>query len=155
MDKKQFKRLEKAVRWAVEENAKTKRSDLTWDQEEWFAGALDGKAKVEGYHYVDVTCGSTCCIAGNVVVEAGDRFIVPDHFTERYEQGDMVTVEMCLTKKREVYSVETRAEHLLGITPSQARWLFDGDNDIESVINAASEIAAEYGFTLDVEPATV
>lgn len=152
MDDIQFKRLQKAVQWAYDQETGVTKTDLAWYQGDWFRGALDGVVPHdERYHFVDVTCGSSGCIAGNVVIAEGDKMVIPSAVTRSVYKGMMLTTTQCLTTDGEVTSIPARARDLLGITQREADSLFAGDNTIDAVIRRAKNIAKHYGHRLVVK----
>lgn len=152
MDSTQFKRLEAAVQWAVDVHDNPPKEGVRWEQSHWMEGALDGLVPNKSdMHFVDVVCDSSCCIAGNVVLNAGDKFVVPEwNIGSAYSQGSTIQADYCLNQDGELESINTRARELLGITLGQSNALFAGENGIDEVINIAWGIANGYGFNLNI-----
>jgi len=148
-------RLNKAVQFAVDEyvRANTEGVRGMWDQGTWGRGeATEEKVTTNEGDVVQVVCNSGCCLAGNIVIGAGDKFVAPG----TYAPGTVVSVEECVTKDGEFRSVSDRAEELLDITSSYVSNddtdgdLFGGDNDIDDVLRLARAMAEEHGQTLTV-----
>lgn len=57
-----FSKLDAAIDWAIEEDAKAKRGEVSlWDQRYWASQS-------------PVDCGTACCLAGNIVSREGGKF---------------------------------------------------------------------------------
>lgn len=160
----QFQRLQDAVQWAADVHDTPPKEGVTWEQGTWFNGALDGIAPGLGggeeFHYVDVVCDSACCIAGNVVLNEGDKFVVPSYAIGAFQkQGEEISAEYCLSKDGEYDTIGNRARELLGIESRESNMLFSGESDIDMVIEIASDIARDYGHDLNIirnrKPVTV
>lgn len=146
MDDVQFNRLKSAVRWAAFEASRDSDGHIMWNQDTWFLGEVNGmlrSGKGRGYRTVNVACYSSFCIAGNVVFDAGDKFLIEGS----YEPGTRVNVDYCLPKDGgDIAYVNDRAMELLGITETHG--LFAPCLEIEDVIERAQEVALDYGYEL-------
>jgi hypothetical protein len=171
MNDEQLDRLRKGVAWAEAEHAKDTKGipagDGTsifgdWRQGTWLTGKVgarkrtiesisygDGETALRApteYLQINVKCGANMCLAGNVVAEEGDAFVVSQ---EIYGPGETADVDYVIPKgSRTAMHVETRARELLGITYEEGNQLFDGDTDIELLRERAAEVALNYGHTL-------
>lgn len=148
----QFQRLEAAVQWAADTYDTPPKEGVSWQQAHWMEGALDGVVPDHGsHHFVDVVCDSSCCIAGNVVLNEGDKFVVPEwNLGSYYNQGDTIQADYAYTKSGDLVTIGARARSLLGITQMESDALFNGDNGIDTVIRIASKIAGGYGHDLNI-----
>lgn len=114
------------------------RDEENWDQQSWASvhkGSLQGSPTIEvdGDQWSaldDVVllsgdaCGTTFCFAGHTVLEAGETILVDKY---EFESDNPLEVEYCLDRDGNLHSIENRAQELLGLTPIQARALFDGE----------------------------
>lgn len=164
MDTQQFARLQKAVQWAVDEhliesNLMPRKGEQTkrWDQDTWGQASYtrervevvhhDDYHAIHNWNLVQVDCGTTCCIAGNVVLDAGAKFVIPDR--DFLTPGERVGVEYCLTQDSKIKLIPDLARELLGVDDEEG--LFSGSNDIYEVIEYAEELASSHGHTLVLE----
>ena len=152
MDEKQFNRLQEAVQWATDDT-RGEGTGAHWNQGHWFEGNITGEVLPDGPLYwrgmavMEVSCDSACCIAGQVVLREGDRFVAPNVNPD--PTATRRTVANCLTPDG-VQPIYTRAMALLGITEREGEVLFDSDNGLEDVTLIATNLAAKYGHTLTV-----
>lgn len=178
MDTTQFARLQAAVQWSLDEHLhrqgilhrhgllSNSRGERRWNQATWADGRVtDEKIMVPSESYtsaedatytvVEVSCGSSCCIAGNIVASAGDKFVFDEEVEGEYEVADVIAVEYCVPKDGgRVVAIGERGAELLGLKHvynEDGEDLFDGDNDIYKVINIATSLAAQDGHTLRLE----
>lgn len=145
MDAIQFERLKRALRWAADERLQDK---VRWDQDQWFVGIANGLSSNPNYRLVKVDCGSSCCIAGNVVINEGAKPVIRD---ESWMEGNEVMVTLCQTKSGRFEYIFEYATKLLGLTPIESDRLFECGQDIDEVVGVAIEIAADHGFVLNPE----
>jgi hypothetical protein len=64
-------------------------------------------------------CGTKFCFAGHTVLEAGDAIV--------FDPEDLDYTDMVRTPEGEYRVLEERARELLGLTGTQAEFLFDGE----------------------------
>lgn len=124
--------LANLLAWAEEENEKLERGESSeWDQGNWITlpfeySLLDGRSEDL---LASVPCGTACCIAGKVALEAGGRPAVVGIGTDfPHYAGSLVNMPDG-TK----VGVDEFAARRLGITGDQAEVLFSGSNDIEDL----------------------
>jgi hypothetical protein len=89
---------------------------------------------------VDTTCGTTMCLAGTVVFQAGYNFNWPD-FTdgELAKRGGIVATGSAVDPKTgEVVEIEDKARELLGLDPLQAGELFYTADTIQELYRFAN-----------------
>lgn len=106
--------LIEAVNWAIAENEKRARGEKSdWDQTEWI-------------------CGSVCCIAGHVVLNAGMKQV--GMFGCYVSDADDLIVK-----------TPTAACELIapGENPNFCESLFDGSNKIEDIKRIANQLLGE------------
>jgi hypothetical protein len=165
-------RLRYVVEWAIEDYLRTEEAlanptielDWHWDQNVW--GQVDLRAVEEvdpaeavtdddGDEYLPVTCATACCIAGNAVITAGDRFLVDlDYADDPYYNSGEVNVTYALTTDGEIVDIKARGRRLLGLDREEADLLFNGSNGIGEVCWYAAHIAQEHGYHLALPAAT-
>jgi len=144
--------LRKTLEWAHGEWQKKRRGEVSeWDQAVWMAStaALHGyDAKVFEAFKAGTACGTTCCIAGKVALDAGW------HHGFRSHLGGTVY------REGEYRSTESVAMELLGLDSDTAFRLFNGVNSIYSLYAVAAEITGgeiqmppELMEAVDVQPA--
>lgn len=157
-----IKRLNDAIQFAIDEHVATAtnkdRPDLalTWDQTHWAKGFITDEVLPYDDGSRDtfrVVCATACCVAGNVVAQAGDKFVVTETFGYPLTAGRSTMAEVCVDRQGVHHEVSTRAIALLGVdaTNEDGEDLFDGDNDIHEVIRIAQDIAEENGEVLAVD----
>lgn len=141
--------LRDAVAWAEREAEK---ESGNWDQGTWASGVVGGRVlrdeDGELRQVLNISCGTSFCVAGNICASVGDRFVVE---TWEATPGETTDVEDVMPKgSKEVYDIENRAVDLLGVSVilEDGRDLFDGCNTIEEVREIAEAIAAEHGYVL-------
>lgn len=151
-------RLNKAVQFAIDEHVLAAKglessSALTWGQQHWGRGDLTNEViESEGGRDVRVVCASSCCIAGNVIAQAGDKFVVDAEAYARIAPGQTISADNCVTKDGILYEVPRRAMVLLDVDDvnTDEGDLFDGDSEIWDVIRMAQALAVEHGESLTV-----
>lgn len=132
--------LRKQVEWAEAQEALAPK-DRSWDQETWAAlKKIDPTPLYAASAFLpelhEATCGSSFCIAGNVVHQAGGKFLANprigfiEHAVLENEAGVPV-----------VARVSQHAQNLLGLTHTAAEALFRPMNT-ESEIRALAEAIA-------------
>lgn len=114
-----------------------------WDQSTWagiteendedfeaakqrLLNALFRRVEADGVHHLlsdaivpEGVCGTKFCFAGHAVLEAGDAVV--------FDPEDLDYTDLVRTSEGEYRVLEERARELLGLTSSQARFLFDGE----------------------------
>jgi hypothetical protein len=125
--------LASLLAWAEDENEKRKRGERSeWDQGNWitlpasFNGLLDDHP---GVPLVSLPCGTACCIAGKVALDAGGLPALVGAGTSAPHYAGSIVDMPDGTK----VGVDTFAAERLGITVDQAEVLFSGSNDIEDL----------------------
>lgn len=99
--------------WVQAENAKRSRGDDSeWNQESW-------------------ACGTSCCFAGKVVLEAGGKFIFDNSLRAR----------RCVLNGRND-TIAYAAAHILDIDVKDAEGLFSGGNDASDIDRYVQSIMA-------------
>ena len=173
MDLKGFDRLQTAVQWTVDEDRERYEFEKTdeyakfgWDawwtqsvvhhdQESWGAGVLkkDGELFTSPIGTYTAVCPTAGCLAGNVVLASGEKFVVswPSSQADHIPEGLPVSVSACWTADGDVDEISHRAQELMGIDSDDADRLFEGENDVDAIVNIATEIAASWGFTLEIK----
>ena len=143
-------RLREAVEWAEREHERDMQGKTSkWEQDHWIMAEVGNAIRVtadgERKRVLNIACGSTGCIAGNVCAGERDTFIVDDW----HDYGRRVDAEEVLPRgSKEPVFISDRARDLLGIFDDEADRLFDGSNSISDVRDIATEIAADRGLTL-------
>jgi hypothetical protein len=153
MDRKQFKRLQTAVQYASDDASlqrhKQPPTGWRWYQGAWGSGMVTKrrrKRKATGT-FIAVACPTTGCVAGTIVMQAGDQLVAP----AECEVGTSVTTDYCIDKTGTVHDIESRATQLLGVEEEELHGLFNGGLGIQSVIQISELIATEHGFKLELE----
>lgn len=146
MELKGFERLQSAIQWVADEERLRKQGingALAHNQGEWAMGKpTDEVVATDGaFEYVTV-CATSCCVAGNVVIQNGDKIITG--------KGTGNTAFRCLTSDGEIMSIRKRATELLGISEGDARALFDGGNQPWTLYAQGKILATKHGHTLEV-----
>lgn len=160
MDLKQFDLFQSAIQWAVDEDRRlnaeevtAKTSPLEHDQNLWAFGTIDKSIEpltweIDGGKFAyNVICPSSGCVAGNIILTAGEQFVVP-----KFKGIELMDVpfmaETCWSPENGFHNIDDRAEELAGLDHSEAVDLFDGDNDIDRIVDVAYQIAFNHGYTL-------
>lgn len=164
MNKEQFLAMQLAVQDAADDVDRPKRVSHAWEQESWFRGPAASDVTVAKKHGeplipLMVTCHSSACIAGNGIINAGDRMLADresgrfDYDTETGQMSDVKTysAEYCLTLEGKVRKIEKRAAELFGLTTHEADQLFSAGNDLDSIIEYAEEFAVQHGHELFID----
>lgn len=125
--------LRKTLDWAHEEWQKKRRGEISeWNQGAWMASTVDlyygRQAMVIEALRQGTACGTACCIAGKVALEAGWHTVVSGGLGGTLSrEGEM----------SDAYSV---GMELLGLDEEQAMALFSGSNTIWSLYAIAGAI---------------
>lgn len=153
--------LNRAVQWvidtyAIETGHLAPRSDndehRNWRQTVWGSGtateerlqaALPGDRSVR--EFSTVACTSGCCVAGDIVLDAGDKFVTPYALTP----GTTTIVDHCISRDGVVSEIADRATQILGV--DDVGYLFSGDNLPGNVYDHATSLATEHGEMLSVD----
>lgn len=148
MDQKQFNLFEQGIQWVKDEaDHPEQRSGPQHQQSTWGWGKVQKvfgiKAKNSAQTWVPV-CPSSCCLAGNIVLINGDKFVIPEGY-----EGDC-NVDYCLTVEGEVESISERARDLAGLTDGEAQSMFEGSNSPDYIIEYAAVIADRNGYELNL-----
>lgn len=155
MDKKQFDLFQSGVQWVWDDNKRRQAGrphggNLHHVQGLWVGGRIIDRIKAKwGEHRreMDLVCPTACCLAGNILITNGDRFVV-DH---EWDIGEQTTsVEYCLDEKDQVHGIQNRAMEVAGLNLAEAQELFEGGNTAESIVESATRIAKEHGYELEV-----
>lgn len=156
MDKKAFDLFQTSVQWVWDdgkrkEAGRSHGGGLHHEQGLWIGGRIVDKIKAKwGSRRTEmaVVCPTSCCLGGHIVIANGDQFVVN---TEDWDAGEYVTsVEHCVDEKDQVHSIVQRAMDLVGIDADEANRLFDGGNTAEDIVDFAEDVAANYGYKLEV-----
>jgi hypothetical protein len=129
--------------WVAGEHAKKELGlPSEWDQGAWLK-------RQDGVN----DCGTTCCVAGKVALDDGAK-PVPDYgisgeWADLREGEDSSLV--ILPGSDESVNVRDYAQKALGLTDAQASLLFEGNNDLDDVLNVIRDLLAE---TEDEAPAS-
>ena len=93
-----------------------------------------------------VVCGTSGCLAGNIVLVAGDEFVFPGTITP----GCDVDVDHCIDAEGNIHQIRQRAQDLLGVNSNEANRMFNGDLSRNQVIHVAKVTAKSYGHELNI-----
>lgn len=163
--------LQRAVQWAIDEveadlDGSRSGSPLQWNQEVWAQGVsrVGGSARTQTMELygervmVDVTeaeCQTACCIAGNIVITAGDRvvsaFLTGSEIANspfRTDRRRNITLTHAVVGGDSLVNIANRAADLLGLDWPDVELLFSASNDIEDVVRYAVDIADDFGQAL-------
>lgn len=159
--------LRRVVSFAVIDHDDSLNLPFRWDQGTW--GRINGTLIPEDVQvressnddgeykqFVEVTCATACCLAGNTVLANGDKFILPVGNYSRisdYTDDESIDVNECVDEDGVVHQISRRAQEILGITDYEREVLFSGGNGIEAVCFYAEAIAIAHGTTLDMHRA--
>lgn len=159
MDQKGFEKMQAAIQWAVDEDRGSS-EHLRWQQRTWVTGRITDKVDnldpdigMSGLYGMTVfrheVCATSCCVAGNVVLANGDKFLTWTDSPYSYERGQ-IAVTWCTDENGERHTISQRARDLMGITAPEAERLFDGTNDVATLVRRGENIAAHYGYELTI-----
>lgn len=135
------KRLIHLAEWAAAQEAR-RRLDLPseWDQNHWLLNLGEVLTEV-------APCGTACCIAGKVTLEDGwlpnAAVDSPENWTISESEDYVIKVDKSGKPVGDARYVPEVAQEILGLTDDQANRLFDGDNDLDDVLDVIVEILAE------------
>lgn len=138
-------RLRKTLEWALSEHHKAERGEPSeWDQGEWLGSIRDSTlskfyrsrpmprwgetTRMVNEMSLSATCGTSCCIAGKIVLDAGYRPMA--------ETGSTAWVR--IGAGGPAVQVQTLAQKLLGGNPATLEALFSAGNDIHDLYRIAS-----------------
>lgn len=111
--------LRKTVEWATDQWRKAQRGEASeWTQKFYFVKRQR------------LDCGTACCIAGKVVLDAG--------YEPAYEDGDVTAWAVGDGEERPAGEI---ARELLGLSMFQGERLFWEDNSIHDIWRIAEEIS--------------
>jgi hypothetical protein len=153
MDLKQFNIFQEAIQWVVDEQRR-RRADkdiyemtgrLRHFQQEWGMGRVVAE-RLAAHPSYQMVCPTACCVAGNIVLINGDRFVVDSVLPE----DSLVAVQSCVTDKGEIVDIDDRAIEVVGLDAVEAMNLFSGGNSWRDIVHCATKIAKAHGHTLEV-----
>lgn len=153
VDSKQFERLQTAIQFVVDDDRLDKRLKATrersyrWEQGSWGIGRItDQTRRQRGSEEIwNVVCPTSGCLAGTIVTQAGDQMVVPR--LSKMEWGGVAMADYCMDRQGVVHSIEERAAELIGGDPGI---MFGAENKVQDLVDLATELAAENGFTLEI-----
>jgi hypothetical protein len=163
MDQKGFDRLQTAVQFAVDEDRRSqqhrKLSSYTWRQGLWGLGWLTSETvrglvggRKSNARY-QVVCPTAGCIAGTIVTQHGDKMVVASTTASQavtVGEKELVLADYCVDDQDVLWGIEQRASNLLGLDLDETALLFGGGQEIDGVVLAATQIALEHGYRLEV-----
>jgi hypothetical protein len=156
MDQKGFDLFQSAIQWVADEMnremGESRAYPMSHNQGFWaegtVTGPVEGTYQGEEYHMLAV-CPTAGCVAGNIVTLHGDTLVGMDPMMGLgVTRPTFMVVEHCLDDGGEMHAIAARARELVGMTASEARALFSGENSRENVIQLAQVIARNHGFDL-------
>lgn len=123
------------------------------------------KSREQAMAYVPVSCPSGMCLAGNIVTEAGHKFLIPldididevddtDEATLReavkseQDEGGVIDVDLCVSRDGEVSDISEKARDILDLSDTYTyslMGLFDADNDIYNACFIGMALAKRHG----------
>lgn len=160
MDKKQFDLFQATIQWVLDEKRITekhgKHRGIHHRQAWWAAGTITGKVLEVLTTSVPFTtskqfrviCPSAACVAGNIVAMNGDKLVIPE--APLVNSEEQVIADYCMDDKGHLYLIGDRAAAVAGLTGDEASALFSPNNSRERVIEMATEIAAKYGYEMEL-----
>jgi len=165
MDLKQFNLFQGAIQWAVDEDKRlngltydtAKTSPLEHDQQMWAFGKIDKSVEPLTWEigsdfkcqYLAI-CPTTGCVAGNIVLTAGEQFVVPQFASIEMMPQVPFMAEYCWSPENGFQEIRLRAEDLAGLTHDEATDLFEGANTLDKIVELAYKIADNHGYTLEL-----
>ena len=152
MDQKGFDLFQTAIQWVKDEDDHPHSMDegLVHEQGTWGYGLIRNlirKHTKAGTTVVPV-CASSCCLAGNIVLAAGEEFVALD--TQEVREGWLLHVDYCLTGDGEVKTIAGRAVELTGLDEDEAEYMFGGSRSAAGLISDALQIARDHGYELTI-----
>lgn len=84
--------------------------------------------KVTRQPTVEITCGTTACVAGWTCLLAGDDFVIEADDDELANLKGKLDIEYVISRDNVQHTVGGRAMDLLGLDSDQADMMFDGNN---------------------------
>jgi hypothetical protein len=108
---------------------------LRHDQAVWLR--VPQTAKIGDNAMADGMCGTGCCIAGNVVLQAGAK-LVGELYSRDPLTGKEVRSKDTVSNEEvefegEIYSIRDLAQKLLGLDSYEAGRLFSADNNVDDI----------------------
>lgn len=141
--------LREAIIWAYLE---WRRGYGAWDQDH-YAQVSPSDVDEHGFVFtagtqpaapVNITCGTTACIAGHIALEAGATLLIAHNEYHRgLEADEMVTADYCLRPDNTVQLICNYALEVLGLEDDYS--IFEGSNSFEQVLSAANYVLADQG----------
>lgn len=127
-------KLRKAIEWAESEAIKAENGEISeWEQGEWIVTSrVRYNEKLMEY----VSCGTACCIAGKVALDAGFKSD-PNGFRGTLD-GDETDVQSVAIRE---LGLQSYSDPALFASNSIAQRLFDGSNTIYDLWRLANEIS--------------
>lgn len=125
MNDEQFERLVQAVQFAIDDRTEAPSIEQRphWFQNTWATGPVVGSVQVEGVGEMKEVCASGCCLAGNVVLTAGGKFVSTPAEVLRWSQQQRPGVKgievpwlnQAVMPDGRMNEISDEAEALLGI----------------------------------------
>lgn len=154
MNRKQFDLFNTAVQWTVDEDRRKKaglpENGMAHEQGEWGYGILSYKSKtveVRGELGYRAICPTAGCLAGNIVVTAGDQMVGVVPKDAVYENDHEIMADWCWDGKH-LHDIEIRARQLVGISPEESDPLFYAGNTVKCIVELSTVIAERHGHQL-------
>lgn len=127
--------LRKVVEWVESQEALAYSEDRRWYQGAWFRKDEAKARAVQDLN--DPMCGTTMCVAGKIVHDAGWKPVYYEVHGEDFAYADEAKKGDIALPIHEIAAAE------LGLTEDEAHELFDGSNDAEHVRLIAEHLAGE------------
>lgn len=139
--------LREAVAFAIAEHEGRRTQALVWDQGFW--GRITDPEPIQMHPGFVVGCATAACLAGNIVLQAGDRML---GFDQKVSPGATIVADFCIDGSGSRRMISERATELLGLAHAPTE-LFDGENDIYAVVQRAQDLAEAHGESLNLPEA--
>lgn len=157
MNEKQFDLFQGAIQWVADEQkfhrgeTDERVSNVQHQQTLWAQGPTTGEDVEATNRYgtqqrATVVCPTSACVAGNICVLNGDKFVIDG----TAPSGFVRSVDHVVDDEGQMHTIKRRAIDLVGITDGEAQLLFNGDNTRTAVIKRAQLVAERHGRTLNL-----
>jgi len=151
MEQKQFEVFQTAIQWVKDEAERDYAPiGVRHDQATWGNGEIGTDRVMIGSVKYAAVCPSACCLAGNIVLVAGERFVYPVNDDLFDPTGACVTVDYCVDDEGHLRQIPDRAAELAGLTDADL-WdynPFAPSHSAEDLISIAEKITKQHGYTL-------
>jgi hypothetical protein len=112
-----------------------------YDQGTWQTVTVDDIEGFDQRGIAEVSCATTGCVAGTAAMLAGDVGIASQFDRTSRKGRDVYSISKVVTQAGRTIGIKDRGRQVLGLSATEANWLFEGHRSLPEVINALIELS--------------